>query len=460
MRKLPSYFCAVVMCCCVLTFATEADAAPVALTPEELNAAAIVALETGNPAQAAAMAEALISRDPKDIDALVLASRAHRNLGHFEKAQSYARSAWSASQTNQQKFATALIMAQALSSDDKRTRAQLWLRRAAQHAPNERLRKLAERDFRYVRARNPLSVALRFNIAPNSNINNGSTTGRSTFFDPFTQQFVEVELGGATLALSGVEISAGAALRYRFGETNRRATDATLTFEQRSFVLSDKARALAPGAKGRDFATATLSAGLTQRWKSADGRSEYTLGTLVGVNRYAGDPYGEFLRLSAGYTHAIGRKSQLSLDLSADRTRGPLAPHADALRLGAALQQRLSGGGRMTWQLGLSDSRSDVNAADYSEVILGVTHDPKRDLFGADLSYGMRLRARDYPSTPYAAGPRTDREVEAHLSLVFRQVDYYGFNPTMTLRATRTRSNVGLFDSNQFGVEFGISSAF
>ena len=63
-------------------------------------------------------------------------------------------------------LAAALAVAQALSSEGARTRAQLWLRRAMQVAPTKRQKALAVRDFRYVRLRNPWSTRLSFSVAP------------------------------------------------------------------------------------------------------------------------------------------------------------------------------------------------------------------------------------------------------------------------------------------------------
>ena len=430
------------------------------LTPDEMRRTAVQALTRGQPQAVLALTGALLIRDPGDHAALVLRARALRDLGQLQQAQESARRAWSVSATDPQRYVAALVMAQALASDGQRTRAQFWLRRATQHAPDDRARSAAIRDFRYVRARNPLSLQLSFSVAPNSNINNGSTTGRSTFFDPFTQSFVEVELQGAALALSGMEASAGAALRWRFAETQRRATDITLSFAHRSYSLSDSAQALAPTARGSDFASTTLSAGLTQRWRAGDGRTEYSLGGLLGLNRYGGAAYGEFGRVTLGMNRALSPRARLHLDLSGDVTRGPRAPHAEALRFGAALERRLDSGARLVWQAGLARSRSAVATADYREASLGLRLDPRGEVLGASLSMGLSLRARDYPFTPFAAGTRRDRSAEAYLSLTFRQVDYYGFNPVMTLRAARTQSNVGLYTGDQLGIEFGVTSAF
>jgi hypothetical protein len=89
-----------------------------------------------------------------------------------------------------------------------------------------------------------------------------------------------------------------------------------------------------------------------------------------------------------------------------------------------------------------------------------VTHELAEPVWGADVSYGLSLSSRDFPSTPYAAGRRTDNRVKAHLRMWFRDLDYYGFSPVVSFSASRTASNIGLYDADAVGVELGIRSSF
>ena len=445
---------------CLLCPPALAQSGSTVLTPQEMRQAALVAQQQGQIDLVLGITEALLQRDAEDHAALILRARTLRDIGQTAEAARLARQAFATSETEAERYLAALVTAQALASDGRRTQAQLWLRRATEHAPDEAARRAAIRDFQYVRARNPLSLQFGFSVAPNSNINNGSTTGKSTFFDPFSQQFVDVELRGASLALSGLEAVTNAGLRWRFAETAQRATDLSLGWENRSYRLSSKARRLAPDAKAGDFATTSLYAGVTQRWRDASGRREVTLGGLAALTRYGGEAYGETLRLSAGLQQAMGPRDRLGLGLSVETTRGPRAPHAEALRLQASWDQGLEGGGRLVWQGGLARSRSEIDVADYSELSLGLIHAPRAGVFGADLAYGLRLRARDYDSSPFAPGARRDRSAEAHLSLSFRDLSYYGFHPVVTLRGERKTSNIGLYASDRVGVELGISSSF
>ena len=67
---------------------------------------------------------------------------------------------------------------------------------------------------------------------------------------------------------------------------------------------------------------------------------------------------------------------------------------------------------------------------------------------------------RDYDVSPHSPDGRHDDYYQADISLTFKKIDYYGFNPTLSMTAAKVDSNIGLFESNRFGVNFGIQSAF
>lgn len=427
----------------------------VTLSPVDMRLAAIVAIEAGDTARARALTQALLARDPDDIEARLLAARANRDAGQTREAQTHARRAWAIAQTPRERHAAALMMAQALASDDQRTRAQFWLRRAAHHAPNARLRQAAVRDFRYVRQRNPLSVQLRFGITPKSNVNNGSANSTIDLFG-----LPDVNLTGAARALSGLEFMAGAALRYRVAESADRATDLTFRAQRRDYRLSSEAKRIAPTAKGSDFAFAALSAGVTQRFMQLDTRRETTLSAELGKTWYGGRPYSDFARLSVGHTMPLSRVSRLEGRLIGERTRGPAAPHADLVRARASYARVLPNRGQIGVSLQLTHSSATHASADFTEIATRLSYAPAQPILGVSTSFGVGLRARDYPATPYRAGARRDREASADMTLDFEKMEYLGFTPTLTLSASRTDSNVGLFDVENVGLALGLRSAF
>lgn len=431
------------------------------LSPDQMRASAVLALEADKPGLALQVTEALLLRDPDDVTALILRARAARDLGQFDIARPAAARAWALSDTPQERFDSARVMAQVLSSQGKRTRAQLWLRRAVQHAPDAAARQTAVREYRYVSARNRWNTQLTFALAPNSNINNGSVKDTTEVLNFFTQDYVTADLGGAAVALSGLEASVGATLRYRLLEDTTHRTDLLLQVDTRRYVLSDEAERIAPTAEASDFALDSLNLGIDHRWRDQTAPVEYQLGVLVGATRYGGDHYSDQARLSFGINRALDPQTQVSLALAADVTRGPLAPHADGLRLGVNLQRRLDQGALLAARLSLSQSRSDSEPADYDDIRLDLIAEPTWEVMGAAPQFGLSLRARDYDSYAlFSPDGRRDREVALYMTLSFAQAELYGFIPTMTLEASRTDSNIGLFDVNRYGLQMGFRSAF
>ncbi len=298
------------------------------LTAGEMRITAADMLDRGRAEVALELTDALLERDPGDVQALLIRSRALRDLGDFDGAKAAARAVLQRAEEDQAlRYAASLAMAQALSSEGRRTAAQLWLRRAAHNAPNDFARARAEADFRYVRSRNRWSTQLRFSVTPNSNVNNGSVHDSAQLYGlPF-----ELALPGATQALSGLELTFGATTRYRLAETRTQASDLILSGWRRTYILSDSAKQKAPGAEGSDFATTTLSAGFGHKRLLNRGRNEVSFELLGGRHWRGGDHYGDFVRAQTGLRHKLTRRDSLEVGVQADRTVGPRAPHATAL---------------------------------------------------------------------------------------------------------------------------------
>ena len=154
--------------------APMAGAEPLVLDATAMRQLADKAIDAGFGADALRIVDALLLRDPADATALILRSQALRLLGRYDEAETSARAAYAAADSDPGRFGAAMVLAQALSLQDRRIEAQLWLRRAAQEAPNDRLRALAERDFDLVRAATPLTLSFALSLTPSSNVNNGA----------------------------------------------------------------------------------------------------------------------------------------------------------------------------------------------------------------------------------------------------------------------------------------------
>ncbi|MDG1868800.1 MAG: hypothetical protein P8J00_13885 [Yoonia sp.] len=120
------------------------------------------------------------------------------------------------------------------------TRAQLWLRRAAQYAPDDATKAVVAKDFRTVRERNPWSSSLRFGIFPRSNINNGSTA--EIYYLPGLD--FPLTLQPSSRALSRFEISGGFSSQYRLHLDDVSATFLTATINPSDLISDPRSKQL------------------------------------------------------------------------------------------------------------------------------------------------------------------------------------------------------------------------
>lgn len=442
----------------------SASAGPVQIGPDELRKAAVFAIDAGQPARAEAYATALIARDETDFSAHLIHSRALRDLGEHGSSKEAARRAWKLAETPDERYAASLVMAQALSSAGQRTFAQLWLRRAIHEAPHEAASQKAIRDFRYVRANNPWLTRFSFSITPDSNINNGSSE-RSSFLNYEVSELlfgepVEYELGGRARALSGLEYAFGFRTRYRFHQTETSANDITAAFDLRLYSLSSEARDIAPDASGSDFTFVSYRLGYAHRGLNFDRNGEYRVATDIGQSWYGGEQYARFIRLSATQAYWAHADWRLSGRLSGERQFGINTNDSDTIRGDVTVSRRINEGTWFSLTFTGAETHSPTRTEEFTELGLRAQMVLDEPMFGTDVIFGLGLRDRDYDFSPHSRAGRSDRRTSADVTFVFTDVDYYGFNPTMTVSASSNESNIRLYDSDRFGVNFGIQSAF
>lgn len=447
-----------------LLLAGGGTAAQITLDADNLRNAAAISLKDGDAARALAYANALVQRDATDFTAHLIRARALRDLGQNTPARSAARTAWALAQTDAEKYAAALITAQVLSSGGKRTRAQLWLRRAAQHAPNDRLEAKAKRDFRYVQQRNPWSTRLSFTLAPNSNINNGSARERSELNYAVTEllfgQTVEYDLNGTAQALSGIEYGGALSTRYRFKQSATTAHDLKFALSYRSFSLSSGAQSQAPNMSGSDFAYGTASLGYGFKRLNFEGKGSFEANVEAGQSWYGGARYATFLQGSVQQSYRPSKHRQYRFGVTLDREWGQATPDTNRFGLSAGMTQRHQGGNLGFFGVNAITTQSPNPDSEYAELGLRTGLVMAKPVMGADVQLGLGAAYRDYDVSRHSRDGRQDLRVFADVTATFSDVEYYGFNPSVSLNISRTNSNIGLFDTERLGMSVGIKSAF
>lgn len=430
----------------------------ISLNKKQMVNAAANAVISGNAAQGYALTTALLRRDPNDAEALIIRARAARDMGRLSEAKTLARRAWQLADTSSERFGASMVMAQALSTSNSKTRAQLWLRRAAQNAPNDDMKRIAIRDFRYVRRTNPWATELSFAISPNSNINNGSARSSTRLFDlPF-----EFQLSGAARALSGLEYSGGIATRYRISENARNQNDLLFRLDHRTYTMTPEAKRLAPNTEGKDFAFSAASLSYIRRgFSSAETKLPHQIEVTAGRTWYAQQPFMEYARLGFTQNFVVGQGQMLFAGATRELQRSlSTRQDVDSWGLKGGLRLALANNDQMTVSVSSKKSNSRDPSLDFTQLTLGARYAFAQQLAGISIDMGASISHKNHELSRYSRFGRSDQTVSVDITGVFNQLEYLGFSPSVTLSTQKTQSTIGLFESQGFGIRVGVQSAF
>lgn len=455
-------------------------AQPITLTPDAMRDAAFGALEAGQIEQAAALAEALLRRDPDDPVALVVLAQAQLALGHATAARQLAARLFRISPPGTPRFEAARLTAFAAVEEGRLTLATIWLRRSLLHVPDAAAAEQTLADARAVRSRNPWRTSLSFTLAPSDNVNGGSEGAFNTV-EGFPPGVVGT-LSPDARALSGWAGTVEARLSYRLRATETSETTLVARVSAREVWLSEHARDFIAAetpfgsdpVTAQDFRSGSVEAGVSYGQALPNGNATYD--GFLG-ERWSGDdrltPYLRFgadrvIRLDIG---------NLTLSFDVER-RWPDD---------AALDTRLSLQG--TWSLPVrTDDRLDLTFGGSTTLS---DDDNTRNVvwtvqagysFGqrigpAELSAAIGYQLADYsdygivrlvdPSCfPFCfqvfpvPGGRQDNRLFANLTVALPAYDFAGFTPVVTFGYDGTDSNVSRFSRDGFSVDVAFRSTF
>lgn len=430
-----------------------ASGKPAVLTVDQMRAFGVEALARGYADQALSIAEALLTRDPDDSSALALKAQALRLLQRLPESEAAARQAWAEADTPGARYTAASTLAQALSLQGHRTRAQFWLRRAVQEAPNGAARQQAEQDFDYVRGQNPLSLQFDLSVQPSNNVNGGAR-------DPlFEYKGIPFVLSGDAQALSGLSLGLGVQGKYRLSDTQAGVTSLTFALNQQGVLLSEAARAKAPMARNSDYALSHVEAGVEREFALPIGLT--TAGLTAGHTWYDGADLSNNLGAELTLARPVaGGRGSFSFGLTRQNRLDLALSSSTEAALGASLSKPGPKGD--TWQGSVSLARivSDDIGIDHAEATLALGWQAKAPIMGLDLGASLSLRGADYAASPYTATGRQDLRWAASLSAQVEKISYMGFAPVLSLDFARNDSNVSLYDTQTIGVSLSVKSRF
>jgi tetratricopeptide (TPR) repeat protein len=422
-------------------------------TPDEARLKAAQLLSSGQPEAARDILVVLVERDPEDAASQILLAQAHRRSGELKQSLTASRAAWRHADQDFEKYAAALARAQALSQSDRKSEAQLWLRRAAHVAPNDALRAKAVRDYRFVQRTNPISVNLRFGLTPSDNVNNAPRDNT-------------VVLGGlvfvddSAVPLSGIEAEFGADLRYNFNISQTRRDFVAVSWEHTRIKITDDN---VPASVDEDgFNYSKLEASVGRDLQSGRDKPRHTVALSLGRIWSGGSHLSDEARLRYSQSHAFSGSRFLTVQGSvgyADRKDKDIRS-GTTMSLNASWSVPVVKDSRLSLSAGVSRTDTDSASLTHTELIYGATYTLGQPVVGAVTSLSVFANARRYDDAVFGADPRDDDGYVFSSSLLFKDFDTHGFAPKVTLSLRRTNSNIARFETENIGVSIGFQSVF
>ena len=445
-----------------------AASAQVQTDPDGLREIGARLLLQGEAARAAELALALLARDPDDLDALLLLARARLETGEFEGALSPALRAHALAGPGTARYLAARIVARAQAELGHYTQSQIWLRIARQDAPDPRAIQAVAEDYRAVRAVNPLAVSLNFGLAPSSNVNGGTSAEVVWLYLPMFGGYIPTTPVGDALPLSGLRVSGGASLSYRLREDERSGTFLETDIQGQTYILSDEAKQTAPEAEGSDYADLAFSEGIVHRWLGEGASGPSALRATAGKTWYGGEPYTRFAQVSFERAFVLDRTDRIDVSVFADWTeREEHASDGEVFRdrfSSAGLRGRWThlreGGDRTSLSLGLRDFLTELPDTTYSGATLGAGYDWARPVLGTHLGLGAEIDWRRYDESFLEPAGRDDLRGTLRATVGLPGLEVWGFEPTVTVEASRTDSDADRIDRNALSLDLGFESTF
>lgn len=419
-----------------------AGAEPARLRAPELLAFGQAALQQGYADQALGVSQALLARDAGDVGALILQAQALRMKGLHAQSALAARRAWDLADTKGPRYVAATALAQALSLQGQRLRAQYWLRQAVQNAPSGAAAPQALEDLRYVWGETPLTLRFDLALQPSDNVNGGAKV------DSVQLMGVSFPLPARLTSLSGLGWSLGVQGDYRLAADARGETALTFGLQRSGAVLSEEAKAL--GAQDGDLDFLHLGIGVARKGRGGD-----RIAVEIGRNWYGGADLSATLGLTGSLARDIG-PGEATLGLGLTREVRLDQASASSTQGRIALGYALKGPGGDQWALGASlmGAQSDQDTVARQEAGLSLDWQAGRNLAGIGLSAHLGVTGANYQSG------REDGRLRASLEAEVTRASWLGFAPVVSVNWSRGNSNLVIHDTETLGLGLTIRSRF
>lgn len=414
------------------------------------------ALSDDKPEVTVATAQALLRCIPDNYQALILLSLAQSRLENRSDATRAAIRAFRVARTDPQKLQASRMAGAGHFKSGHFSRAEWWLRRAANFAPTPRDSAIVKREFETIRRENPLTVQLSFSSAPSSNVNSGSNENVFNIGD------LELLLSADSLALSGIEYAASANFGYRLSQSKDHLTSAGFLIYGRTYSLSASSKASVPQVSGSDYALVATEVSLNHRRNVFANLGTTGISAHIGQNWFGGDPLWRYGRIALSQDFAINQRTSASLRgfVETEVALDDVQPDTLVYDIEASFGRRLPNRDVVRFSLGARTADTDFDTSDYTSLRGNLQYDFYKRILDTRLSLALGIGKKDYEEFALTIDGRHDKSISIGATAVFENISYYGFSPSLTLQARKTNSNFSRYSTDQITARLGIQSNF
>lgn len=399
-------------------------------------------------------AEQQFTKNPDDMDALLVMARAAQEMGRVALADTLATQARSHTLTTSQRFAAYLISGISQARQSKLISAKLLLYRASDFARAEPELKVVRRTLNQINRLSPWKFSAGFGVQPGTNINGGC------LHDTITFGGLEFVLDDDAKAQAGIAYSASASV------THQRRVSARALWENRVSVAGT-----AYDGRGRNEGSYTLTSGL--RYTPDMTRRTLVYGYVRYDQRFVADDigggffgdYGVYYNQTTAGLEVHQNPDQTSAwkvyatysDRSSDTWADQnvqIATVGATYRVGLNPRTELALGGYVQKTTG--DGNLAAKAANIS---LSGAWNPEVVPFS--FSGNLAYTHTDYASIGFGySEARVNDDVKLELSLTYDRFQFFGFKPTFGVAVSRDYSNLNRYDTQNAQAFTRFSAAF
>ncbi|MFQ1702772.1 hypothetical protein ACJ5NV_19500 [Loktanella agnita] len=451
MGRFPGLWCSVALMIFIGTASIADDAA------SALRAQAEQALTSGDAAAAETIAQQLLTTHPDSYAGRFLLALALSDQGDNNGAARAAARAYRVAPTKADKLISARLAGNAHLKAEHFARSEIWLRRAANHIETEEEAKRVVLEFHRAQQANPLTLRFGGWVTPTNNINGGAENANFTY-EGIPWDFT---LPGYRRALSGTEFGAESQLGYRLYETDAHRTSFNGYFFGRSYRFSEEAQELAPEFSGDDFSTVIVDLSLRHDRHLFDQlgptSGEYHLGRVWS----GGELFWEYRTLALQQVFPLSEGDRLTLRAERRDQISPkvLVPEIHFESYSATINTTLPNDDGL--QFGLNYDYSDGGFERvYEEYRGNVNYAPDGTLWNMGGVFTMEYGYRSYDEYSTTLDGRRDRFGSLGATIVFKDISYWGFSPSISVKGRRTVSSAEENTSNVVEGRFSLKSTF